>query len=140
MKVNFQALEFNTIVSKLTSTFDFDAVVLGLTGGIEPHFGKNVWDSNGGLHMWYPHQSQPATDWEKRVDKLFSLGVQELDSNKRKQYYDEFQLIISEQLPLIYTVLSSKLMAVKNKFGNLKPSNYGGVLHNIEELYIKEKK
>ncbi|OGW97631.1 MAG: hypothetical protein A2Z81_09940 [Omnitrophica WOR_2 bacterium GWA2_45_18] len=138
MKINFQSLEFNTLVSKLTSTFEWDAVVLGLTGGIEPHFGQNVWHSSGGLHMWHPNQETPATDWEKRIDELFSLGVQELSEDKRKVFYDEFQMIVSQKLPLIYTVLSAQMTAVRNKFVNLKPTNYGGVLHNLEEIYMKK--
>ena len=136
MKVNFQSLEFNTLVSKLTSSFDWEAIVLGLTGGTEPHFGKNVWTSSGQLHLWHPHQEKPVTKWEKRIDELFLAGVQELDENKRKEYYDEFQVIVSEELPVIYTVLSANVTAVRNKFGNLDPTNYGGAFHNIEEIYI----
>jgi len=139
MKVHFRSLEFNTLVGKLTSTFEWEAIILGLTGGTEPHFGKNVWMSSGQLHMWYPQQELPSTDWEKRIDELFIQGVQELDEDKRKILYDEFQLIVSQQLPLIYTVLSAKHTAVRNKFGNLKPSNYAGVFHNLEEIYIQEK-
>lgn len=138
IRVNFQAIEFNTLVGKLTSTYQWDAIVLGLTGGVEPHFGKNVWGSDGQLHLWNPKQKEPATDWEKRIDELFELGVQELDENKRKEYYDEFQVIVSENLPVIYTVLSAKISAVRNKFGNLNPSNYGGSFHNIEEIYLLE--
>jgi len=138
MKVNFKSLEFNTLVSKLTSTFEWDAIILGLTGGVEPHFGKNVWNSAGHLHMWYPRQPSPATEWEKRIDEIFNQGVQELNEDKRKVLYDEFQDIISKQLPLIYTVLSARITAVRNKFGNLKPASFGGVFHNLEEIYIKE--
>ncbi len=137
MKVHFRSLEFNTLVGKLTSTFEWEAMILGLTGGTEPHFGKNVWTSSGQLHMWYPQQKSPATEWEKRIDEIFTQGVQELDEDKRKVLYDEFQLIVSQQLPLIYTVLSAKITAVRNKFGNLNPSNYAGVFHNLEEIYIK---
>jgi len=138
MKVNFLILEFNTLVSKLNANFEWDAIILGLTGGIEPHFGQNVWNSNGGLHLWYPKQESPATDWEKRIDELFILGVQELDENKRKIYYNEFQLIVSEKLPVIYTVLGARISGVRNKFENLQPTNYGGVFHNLEELYFKK--
>jgi peptide/nickel transport system substrate-binding protein len=138
MKVNFLSLEFNTLVSKLNATFEWDAIILGLTGGIEPHFGKNVWNSNGQLHLWYPQQGSPATEWERRVDEIFLKGVQELEEHKRKEYYDEFQVIIATQLPVIYTVLDARLSAVRNKFGNLQPANYGGVFHNIEEIYIKD--
>ncbi len=137
LKVNYIVLEFNTLVTKLNATFDWDAIILGLTGGIEPHFGKNVWHSTGGLHMWYPSQKKPATSWEKRIDEIFDQGVQELDENKRKILYDEFQVIVSKEVPLIYTVLNSNLFAIRNRFGNLKPTSYGGVLHNIEEIYIK---
>lgn len=137
MKVNFQAVEFNTLVSKLTSTYEWESMVMGLTGGVEPHFGKNVWHSSGQLHMWHPKQEAPATEWEKRIDELFNAGVQELDEDQRKKIYDEYQLIVSQQLPVIYTVLSTRIAAVRNKFGNLKPSNFADIFHNIEEIYIK---
>ena len=137
MKINFLPLEFNNLVGKLTATFDWDAIILGLTGGTEPHFGKTVWSSDGELHMWYPKQEKPATDWEKRTDEIFNLGVQELDEKKRKKLYDEHQRIVSEQLPMIYTVLSSTLFAIRNKFENIHPTSFGGVFHNIEEIYIK---
>lgn len=137
MKINFLTLEFNNLVAKLTSSFDWDAIVLGLTGGEEPHFGKNVWSSDGNLHMWYPRQEKPATDWEARIDAIFTEAVQELDPNKRKVLYDEHQRIVAEKLPMIYTVLSSRLYAVRNKFGNFNPTSYGGLFHNLEEIYIK---
>jgi len=138
MKVNFLALEFNNLVSKLVSTFQWDTIIIGLTGGVEPHFGKNVWDSSGQLHMWYPKQEKPGTAWEKRVDEIFNLAVQELNEEKRKVFYDEWQLIISEELPVVYTVLSASIFAVRNKFGNLNPTPYGGAFHNLEEIYIKD--
>jgi len=136
MKVNAQTLEFNTLVAKLMSSYDWDAIVLGLTGGVEPHFGQNVWLSSGQLHLWDPKQEKPGTDWEQRLDEIFTRGVQELDEDKRKVLYDEFQAIAAEQLPVIYTVLGADLYAVRRKFGNLKPSAYGGAWHNIEEIYI----
>ena len=136
MDVRLSPVEFNTLVGKVTSTYEWDVIVLSLTGGIEPHFGKNVWSSDGQLHMWNPRQEKAVTDWEKRIDQLFSQGVQELDEDKRKVIYDEFQQIVSDQLPVIYTVLAARIVAVNNKFGNIKPSSYGGILHNIEEIYL----
>jgi len=138
-KVNFVPLAFNQLVSKLDSTYDWDAVIIGLTGGIEPHFGSNVWLSKGHLHMWYPRQKKPATKWEEEIDRIFTQAVQELDENKRRELYYRWQEIVAENLPLIYTVLPANIFAVKNKFGNLKPSSYGGAFHNIEEIYIKHK-
>ena len=140
LKVNFIPLEFNLLVSKLDSTYDWDAIILGFTGGIEPHFGANVWRSSGQLHAWYPRQKKPSTDWEARIDEIFNQGVQELDRNKRKILYDEWQGIVSQYLPLIYTALPLNIFAVRNKFGNLYPTSYGGAFHNLEEIYIIDKK
>jgi len=139
MKVNFLALEFNNLVSKLMANYDWDAIILGLTGGLEPHFGKNVWVSSGQLHFWNPGQKTPATPWERRVDEIFTQGVQILNDRERKPLYDEWQKIVEQELPLIYTVLDSYLMAVRNKFENLTPSSYSGIFYNLEEIYLKEK-
>ncbi|MBU4141012.1 MAG: ABC transporter substrate-binding protein, partial [Candidatus Omnitrophica bacterium] len=136
-KVHFMQLEFNNLVIKLNSTYDWNAVILGLTGGIEPHFGNNVWQSSGHLHMWYPRQEKPATSWERRIDDIFNRAVQELNKEKRKKLYDEWQEIVAENVPFIYTVLPDSLFAVRNKFGNLYPTSYGGAFHNLEEIFIK---
>ncbi len=96
MKVNFQSLEFNILVGKLTATYGWDSIVMGLTGGVEPHFGKNVWTSSGQLHLWNPRQKTPQSVWEKKIDKILVSGVKELDEDKRKVIYDEFQVIVSE--------------------------------------------
>jgi peptide/nickel transport system substrate-binding protein len=138
MKVNLRLVEFNTLVGKLTATLDWEAVVLGLTGGVDPHFGQNVWLSSGQLHMWNPRQEQPATEWERRVDELFALGAGELDEARRKTYYDEYQKLVADQVPLVYTVLGARVTAVRNRFGNLRPSTYGGVFHNLEEIYVRD--
>ena len=136
MKVNLVPVEFNTLVNKLMASFDWDMVMIGLTGGVEPHFGQNVWASSGGLHLWNPRQIKPATPWERRIDEIYDQGAEELDENKRKVLYDEFQRIVADELPVIYTVLNTDMYAVRNKFGNLKPSVNGGAFHNIEEIYV----
>ncbi len=138
MKVNLVPVEFNTLVNKLTSSFDWDMVMIGLTGGVEPHFGQNVWRSSGGLHLWDPNQLKPVSPWEKRIDEIYDQAAQELDDSKRKELYDEWQRITADELPVIYTVLGMDLFAVRNKFGNLKPSANGGAFPRPEEIYIKK--
>ncbi|MDP8262192.1 MAG: ABC transporter substrate-binding protein [Candidatus Ancaeobacter aquaticus] len=139
-KVQLSLIEFNTMVSKLTSTYNWDCVIMGLTGSIEPHFGNNVWQSSGHLHVWNPKQKEPKTEWEIEIDEIFNQGVQEFDRNKRKELYDQWQRLVAQYVPLIYTVLPESLFAVRNKFGNLHPTPYGGPFHNIEEIYVIEEK
>ncbi len=137
-EVNLIQVEFNTLVNKLSFTFDWDLVLIGLTGGIEPHFGANVWFSNGPLHIWYPRQKEAATEWENRIDEIFLSAVQELDKEKRKILYDEWQRIVANEVPVIFTVIPLNIMAVNNRLQNVKPTPLGGVLHNVEEIYIGE--
>jgi peptide/nickel transport system substrate-binding protein len=137
MKINLLPVEFNTLVTRISVTKDWESVIIGLTGGIEPHNGKNVWHSGGQLHVWN-QSSEIKTDWEKKVDRIFEEGAKLLDENRRKKLYDEWQRLVNSELPLIYTAGPMSMIAVRNKFGNLKPSVYGGALHNIEEIYIKQ--
>jgi peptide/nickel transport system substrate-binding protein len=138
IKVHFQQLEFNSLIQKIDNPpFDWDLILIGLTGGVEPHFGKNVWHSSGTLHMWYPRQAKPATAWEAAIDSIFDAGVKIIDVAKRKELYDRWQQIVSDEVPLIYTVLPERIYCIYNKFENLNPCPNGGLLHNLEYVYLK---
>ena len=121
----YQIVSFGTLVSQLTATYDWETMIIGLTGGSEPHFGINVWRSSGPLHMWHPNQAQPATDWEAEIDKLYDRASQELDHDTRAQHYHRAQELVGENVPLIYTTLDERLTAVRNVFGNTTATLHG---------------
>ena len=133
IKVHLQPLEFNTLVAKLTVTHDWEAVLIGLTGPVDPHFGANVWLSNGNLHFWNHGTSAPAY-YETKIDELFHKASAALDPEQRKVYYKEWQYLAAEELPLIYTVAPEIVYAVRDRFGPLKPTPLGGPFYPIEEL------
>jgi len=144
MKVNFKPIEFNVLVGKLTGSLDWDAVIMGLTGSaLEPNNGANVWYSYGSLHMFNIRQGDDAKNktnllpWEKRIDELFAKGATTIDLDERKKIYNEYQEIVYENNPFIYLYTPLNVNAVRTKFKNLDPTALGGVLHNIEELYIE---
>jgi len=139
IKVHFLPVDFNNLVNRMVASYDWEAVILGLTGGIEPHSGRNVWHSSGQLHLWNPKQKVPETAWEKEIDDIFEKAACELDNAKRKFLYDRWQMIVSEEVPVIYLVNPAALYAVRNRFGNLRPTGYGGVFYNIEEIYTTTK-
>jgi len=136
IKVHLLPVEFNALVSKLTVTHDWEAVVMGLTGSVDPHFGANVWLSTGNLHFWNPGAGN-TTYIETKVDALFGKAAVTLDRGKRKEYYGEWQRIEAEELPLIPTVLPEVLYAVRDRFVSVKPSSTGGPFYPIEELETK---
>jgi peptide/nickel transport system substrate-binding protein len=140
MKVNFKPIEFNSLVNKLTNTFDWDMAIMGLTGSpLEPHDGKNVWTSKGTLHMF--NMSVPENqrfEWEKELDDLFEQGALKLTFDERKPVYDRYQEIISEENPIIYLYSPTRISAIRKKFKNVYPSPLGGLLYNLDEVYIEK--
>ncbi|WP_457623779.1 ABC transporter substrate-binding protein [Persephonella sp.] len=123
--VNFQSIDFNNLVTRLMSNFDWEAVIIGLTGSMDPYFGQNVWLSSGHLHMWNPNQKEPATDWEAEIDRLFQKAAVELDQKKRDELYKKAFKIIGEQQPMIFIAAPEELLAVKNKLKNVFPTVWG---------------
>ena len=141
IKVNFKPIEFNSLVSKMMTTSDWDMVLMGLTGSpLEPHSGKNVWNSKGHLHLFNMRFQGDKCDvvlpWEKELDEIIEQGALELDYEKRKLIYDKYQQIIYDQRPIIYLYSPLSITAVRNKIKNLYPTPLGGVMHNLEEIYI----
>lgn len=136
MKVNYRPLDFNSLVEKLMSNFQWDAILISLTGGIEPHNGANVNRSSGNLHFWNPRQEKPTTDWEAEIDALVEKGAAELDIEKRKKIYYHIQEIFHEELPMILTVRQYVFDAYKNKLKNYHPTVWG--LYEPERIMISE--
>lgn len=149
IQVDFTPINFNTLMSKLTDSRDWDCHLIGFTGGIEPNSGANLWTSRGGLRSFNlgPQPGQPpitgwkVSDWELEIDRLFTAGARELDEAKRKAIYAQFQQIVQEQLPVIHLVHEIALAAAHERVQGLK---YSGLptwgLWNIEELRIVEDK
>ena len=141
MKVNFKPIEFNSLVNKLVSTFDWDMVIMGLTGSpLEPNGGKNVWLSDGRLHMFNQRTPQEGKQrilpWEKELDEMFTKGALATKFEDRKKYYDRYQEIAYNEKPFIYIYSPVIIVAIRNKFKNIYPSSLSGLTHNIEEIYI----
>lgn len=143
MKVNFKPVEFNSLVAKLSNTYDWDAILIALTGNpLEPHSGHNVWTSDGALHLFNQRSdedlksSDKILPFEKELDRIFKQAALELDYKKRKELYDRYQQIVAEQNPVIYLYSPANIVAIRKKFKNIYPTELGGILHNIEEVYI----
>jgi len=136
-----QSIEFNTLVSKIDVTHDYDCVLLALGGGgADPSDSMNVIKSSGFTHQWFPRQTTPSSDWEARLDYLMDAQNSILDFNERKKDFDEVQSILAEQVPMIFTVTPFYYAAVANNLANVRATPLSGyrATWNIEELYFKK--
>src|SRR3989339_737449 len=136
IKVNFRPLEFNTLVQKLMDNYEWDAIVIGLTGGSEPHNGANVYKSSGKLHVWNPAQEKPATKWEEELDRLVSQGAQELDLEKRIKIYHHLQEILHENLPFIVLPRSISYTAYNKNIENYFSTVFG--TYKLERIFLNK--
>jgi peptide/nickel transport system substrate-binding protein len=82
----------------------------------------NVLRSSEELHQWFPFQKSPSTEWEARIDTLMDEQLRTLDFVQRKKDFDEVQMILAEELPMIYTVSPFTYAMSRSNLGNLRPS------------------
>ncbi|MBN4003944.1 ABC transporter substrate-binding protein [Nostoc sp. LPT] len=144
MQVDFTPLAWNTYTDKLSNSLDWEASMLGLTGGLEPNDGANVWSPEGGLHMFnqkpqpgqQPIEGREVAPWEAEIGKLYIQAAQEFDEAKVKEIYGETQRITQENLPLIYLVNQLSMSAVRNRFEGIRFSALGGAFWNIHEIKV----
>ena len=140
IKVNIRVIDFQKQVQQLFTTFDWESMFMGLSGfQLFPSQGSNVWPSDGNLHMWYPKQKTPATDWEARVDYLYNEGLFTLDKDEAQELWDEFQSIILEQVPLIYLMRPRGFWAINNRwdFSNIFFDNLDFNDNQARYVFIK---
>ncbi|MEP7029220.1 MAG: ABC transporter substrate-binding protein, partial [Candidatus Eisenbacteria bacterium] len=140
IRVNFQPLEFNTLVTHLREDYQYEAILLGLASGVppDPALSTNVYRSSGLTHNWYPKQKTPATPAEAEMDRLMNVVVQERDFDKRKAAFDRVQEIVGENQFCIYVVNRNLYLGLRNRVQGANPS----VLRphatwNVQELWLK---
>ena len=130
---DIEVIDFGELVDQLTSSYNWESILIGFGGSTDPHFSIALWHSAESLHLWNPNQAEPATRWEADIDSLFIRGSQELDREQRVRLYHEAQDIAADNVPVVYTTHSERLTAVRNVFGNLTPTLFG--LWDIRYVY-----
>lgn len=139
IRVNVVTLDFPSLIERMTQTFDYEAILLGLTNvDLDPNTQMNVWLSSSENHQWNPQQKTPETAWEAEIDKLMRLQASSGDAKKRKESFDRVQEIVVEQAPFIYLINRNALSAVAVSVQGASPV----ILHpqtfwNAERMTLK---
>jgi peptide/nickel transport system substrate-binding protein len=129
-------VDFNALVGQLIGSYDWELVVIGLTGSIDPITSANVFPSSGNLHMIEPNQESPRRDWEARVDEAWEMASLTTDPQQRKEGYQIIQEIWLEELPWVFTFNAAIMHAYRDTLGNIYPHpsenfDWEGVLHRL---------
>ena len=127
IEVVLDAVDWTAYVTNVLSGA-YEAAMIGLGGGEDPHSGMNVYASGGGTHFWhYSAASGDAYPFEARIDQLFELGASTFDLEEAFEYYREFQTLFArEDLGVIFLVSPGDAFAVYNHFGNAEVFSLAG--------------
>ncbi|MEZ5872024.1 MAG: ABC transporter substrate-binding protein [Nitratireductor sp.] len=122
--------------AKRVSTGDFD-----MTMDVVFNWGDPVI----GVHRTYLSSNiKPGVIWSntqgyknEKVDELLAKAAVEPDQAKRKALYDEFQMIVGDELPIYWINTTPYHTAHNKKLGNV-PVSIWGTMQSMDEVYWKE--
>ena len=140
IKVTLVPLDFNTLITTLRETFDYDAMLLGLESATppDPGMGGNVWRSSGRTHYWNETQPKPETPQEARIDHLMDVISSSNDMATRKAAWHEIANTVNEQCWIEWLPTIVLKLPVSNRFGNVEPSVIPHrLIWNIDRVYVK---
>src|SRR6266566_4929028 len=139
MRVQVVPLESRSLLDRVTQSRDYDACIMGIASyDADPNPDISVWLSSGGLHLWNPSQTHPATPWEAEIDRLIGEQMSARTFEQRKKLYDRAQEILAENQPMIFLASPNILTGAKKSVGNFRPAVLEPyVLWNVEQLYLK---
>ncbi|MCG8361942.1 MAG: ABC transporter substrate-binding protein [Pseudanabaenales cyanobacterium] len=143
-RVDVQTISFSALVDKLNNTLDWECIIIGFSGGIEPNAAANLWKPEGRLHMFNlaaqpgqtPLEGREVYAWEAEIGNLYVQAARELDDEKRKAIYAQAQQLTQEYLPVIFLINPLSMAAVRNRVKGVQYTALGSVLWNVYELEI----
>jgi peptide/nickel transport system substrate-binding protein len=104
---------FGDMVKRLDKTFDYEAAVMLLEGTPDGGMLRFFFESSGPMHFVNPHQTAPATEWERQVDDLYRVYATSTDPAVRDRAILDLQKTWAAAQPAFHLVNDRKLVAVR---------------------------
>ena len=128
--VRLRVIEWATFLKDFINPGNFDATILGWSGGPEPDQ-YNIWHSS----KIAPGQLNFIGFEHPEVDELLERGRRVFDQQQRKKYYDDFQEILAEEQPYTFLYVSEALPAVSRRFRGVEPAP-AGIRYNFQHWFV----
>jgi len=128
--VKIRIIEWAAFLKEFIFPGNFDATILGWTGGPEPDQ-YNIWHSS----KTGPRELNFIKYKNSEVDDLLERGRRTFDRDERKRIYDRFQEILAEEQPYTFLFVQESLPALSRRFHGIElaPS---GIRHNFIDWYV----
>ncbi|NLW41047.1 MAG: peptide ABC transporter [Tissierellia bacterium] len=117
IEVNY--MDFNALTDAVYENHDFEMYNMAWSLSIDPdpysvyHSSQTVKSGNNAVQFI-----------NKRSDELIEAGRREFDQEKRKEIYEEWALLINEELPYIYIYQREEWNVVNNRIKGFECSPY----------------
>ena len=128
--VQLRIIEWATFLKEFINPGNFDATILGWTGGPEPDQ-YNIWHSS----KTGPRQLNFIGFKNAEVDQLLEDGRRVFDQNRRKVFYDRFQQILAEEQPYTFLYVGEALPAISRRFRGIEPAP-AGIRYNFNQWFV----
>lgn len=130
VNVKLRIIEWATFLKEFINPGNFDATILGWTGGPEPDQ-YNIWHSS----KTGPRELNFIGFKNAEVDRLLEEGRRTFDLQQRKAYYDRFQYILAEEQPYTFLYIGDALPAVSKRFRGIEPAP-AGIRYNFTHWFV----
>ncbi len=140
IRMQVAPIETGELTRRISQSFDYEAALFGTAvSEPDPSSYTNFLRSNSATHQWFPKQTAPTTEWERRVDELVLMQSRERDVERRKAIFRDVQIILAEQMPVVPIVARHVATAANKRIGNYRPSTVVPFsLWNVEELFLRQ--
>ena len=144
IKVNLNLIKGGLAFDKALAG-EFESMIMAFGNQPDPQFRKAIWQPGRALYYWHlstmSEDSEPIKenmyDWEKEVFTMFEKGQTSMDPAKRKEYYDKWQKIYAQKLPVIFITKGMDLSAVQDDVGNYFV-NENGIIVGVNYTVYKK--
>ncbi len=130
--VKLRVIEWAAFLKEFIDPSNFDATILGWTGGPEPDQ-YNIWHSS----KIGPRKLNFIGFRNAEADDLLERGRRTFDQAERKQIYDRFQEILAEEQPYTFLYLSKALPAVASRIQNIEQAP-ARIRYNFIRWYVPD--
>lgn len=140
IKANLKPEPFNSVITSISATSDYECVVLGWGSSVppDPLGGKNIYFSHASMHVWNTQSPKPYYDFEKQMDEIIYKMLKTPKKEDRMALWQKFIEIWQEELPQTIVTTDNIYVAYNKKLENIKLSVLPPYhLWNVEEVYRK---
>jgi hypothetical protein len=120
----------------MDTSYAWHAAIAGFSRPIAPVYAKPLWHSQGAMHMMIAgSHARPMSPLHRRSDSLFLRAVKTSSYERTRRAYRDMAAQWIEAVRFVPLYAPVKVLCIRNRFRNLQPSLWGGLLHNIEWVY-----